>query len=66
MVKCRKSAPKALTKGDCLGLPEFNLFTDKRNVLSRFWGVRFVLLVGSENGKVQKVSPKGIDKGRLP
>ena len=26
----------------------------------------FVILEDSENGKVQKVSPKGINKGRLP
>ena len=38
-----------------------HFFTDKRNVLSHFCDVRFVALEGSENGKVQKVSPKGID-----
>ena len=37
------------------------LFTDKRNDSDHFWDVHFVTWDGSGNGKVQKVSPKGID-----
>ena len=42
-----------------------SLFTDKRNVLSHFGDLDSVTLEGSENGEVHKVSPKGINKGRL-
>ena len=48
MVKCKKSAPKAFTKGNCLGLQNasffFTIFTVKRNVLAHFWHVHFVIL----------------------
>ena len=62
MVKCKTTAPKTITKGDCLGLPDLNIWTDKRIVFGEFRGVHFVLSEGSGNGKVQNDSPKGIDK----
>ena len=39
MVECKKSRPKAFTKGNCLGLQKsafFIIFTVKRNVLGHF------------------------------
>ena len=38
-----------------------HFYTHKRNVLTHFWDLDSVTLKVSGNGKVQKVSPKGID-----
>ena len=61
MVKYKKPTPKALTEGDYLWATRINIFTGKRNVWSHFCDLESVALEGSENGKVQKVSPEGID-----
>ena len=41
-----------------------HFFTGTRNVLGHFRDLHYVTLDGSENGKVQKVSPKGVDRQR--
>ena len=47
MVKCKKSAPKKLTMGDCLRLPKHcfhHLYSSvKRIVPDHFWHVHFVI-----------------------
>ena len=46
MVKCKKSVPRAFTKGNCLGVqnsPFFIIFTVKRNVLAHFWHLHLVI-----------------------
>ena len=46
MVKCKKSAPEAFTKGNCLGLQKssiFIIFTVKRNVFGHFGHVHSVI-----------------------
>lgn len=58
MVKCRKSALKALTKGGCLWATRIDMLTDKRNFLARFGGLHFVILECSVNGKVQDSLPQ--------
>ena len=59
MVKCRKSVPKALIKGDCLWLHQSTTFSANLLLFGHL-GSLFRHREGRGNGKVQKVSPKVI------
>ena len=65
MVKCKKSVPKALIKEDCLWIHESTTFRENL-MLSGHFEVFISHREGGENGKVQKVSPKGKLQREMP
>ena len=66
MVKCKKSVPKALIEGDCLGIRKSTTFSGKHNAFWPFRGLHSVIGRVAEMVKCKKSVPKALMKEGLP